>query len=97
LLEERGPVDPDVAVALAAGARERLSASWALGLTGVAGPDPQDGAAVGTVYVGIAGPDRAATAAALSLAGDRQAIRDAAVDAALRLLRDSLAAAEYRG
>ena len=51
LLDERGPVDPDVAVALADGARERCGADWGLATTGVAGPDPQDGMAVGTVYV----------------------------------------------
>src|SRR5215470_10980125 len=43
LLAERGPVDPDVAVALAAGARERCGATWGLGTTGVAGPEPQEG------------------------------------------------------
>src|SRR5690606_39530601 len=50
LLAERGAVDPDVAVALAAGARQRCGADWGLGTTGVAGPDPQDGVPVGTVY-----------------------------------------------
>src|SRR5262249_59682847 len=54
LLAERGPVDPDVAVALAVGARERCAATWGLGTTGVAGPEPQNGVPVGTVYVGCA-------------------------------------------
>src|SRR6185369_8134485 len=58
LLASRGPVDPDVAVALAVGARERCGADWGLATTGVAGPDPQDGVPVGTVFVGIAGPGR---------------------------------------
>ena len=56
LLAARGPVDPDVAVALARGARERCGADWGLATTGVAGPEPQDGAAVGTVFVAVAGP-----------------------------------------
>jgi nicotinamide-nucleotide amidase len=56
LLAARGPVDPDVARALAAGARARCGADWGLGTTGVAGPDPQDGVPVGTVYVAIAPP-----------------------------------------
>jgi CDP-diacylglycerol--glycerol-3-phosphate 3-phosphatidyltransferase len=43
LLAARGPVDPDVAVAMAEGVRERLGATWGLATTGVAGPDPQDG------------------------------------------------------
>ena len=56
LLAERGPVDPDVAAALAAGARARCGADIGVGLTGVAGPDPQDGVPVGTWYVAISGP-----------------------------------------
>jgi nicotinamide-nucleotide amidase len=38
LLAERGPVDRDVAVALARGARARLRATVGVGVTGVAGP-----------------------------------------------------------
>ncbi len=56
LLERHGAVHPDVAAALAAGVRRRLGASWGLGLTGVAGPDPQDGQPVGTVHIGVAAP-----------------------------------------
>jgi nicotinamide-nucleotide amidase len=97
LLSARGAVDPDVALALATGAQQRLAASWALGITGVAGPDPQDGQPVGTVYVGIAAPIGPAAVSSYQLSGDRAAIRTACVDAALNLLRDSLASAEYRG
>jgi nicotinamide-nucleotide amidase len=86
LLAERGPVDPQVALALAAGARDRCAADWGLGTTGVAGPDPQDGVAVGTVYVACAGPDGAAQVRTLRLAGDRAAVRRDSVTAALDLL-----------
>ena len=55
LLDERGPVDPDVAVALADGARASCGASVGVGLTGVAGPDPQHGMPVGTVFVAVTG------------------------------------------
>src|SRR4051794_41697803 len=47
LLADRGPVDPDVAVALAHGARERCGADWGLATTGVAGPGPPGGGGVG--------------------------------------------------
>ena len=57
LLAARGPVDPDVAVAMAAGVRERLGATWGLATTGVAGPDPQDGHPPGVCFVAVAGPD----------------------------------------
>lgn len=90
LLAARGPVDPDVAAALAAGARERCGADWGLATTGVAGPDPQGGREVGTVYVASAGPGGPAVRL-LHLPGDRHQVRSAAVDAALVLLLDSCA------
>lgn len=90
LLAARGPVDPDVALALAAGVRRACLADWGLATTGVAGPDPQGGAAVGTVYVACDGPRRAVRT--LRLPGDRTAVRRAAVAAALDLLAEELAA-----
>lgn len=92
LLAERGAVDPDVAVALARGARSRLGATYGLGVTGVAGPDPQDGKPVGTVFVALAGPDDEVVAQR-SLTGDRSAIRAGAVEAALDILKRECAAA----
>lgn len=89
LLAERGPVDPDVAVALAEGGRDRCGADWCLATTGVAGPDPQDGVPVGRVYVAAAGPDGPAVRR-LDLDGNRLAIRTATVEAALRLLTERL-------
>jgi nicotinamide-nucleotide amidase len=89
LLDAEGPVSASVAAALAAGARDRLAATYGVGVTGVAGPDSQDGHPVGTVYVGIAGPGEGEVRA-LRLSGDRAAIRSAAVAAALDLLLDVL-------
>jgi nicotinamide-nucleotide amidase len=89
LLARRGPVDADVAVAMASGVRERLGATWGLATTGVAGPDPQDGHPPGVFYVAIAGPD-IARVEALALDGDRATVRAAAVAAALELLRAAL-------
>lgn len=86
LLADRGAVDPDVALALARGARERLAATYGVGVTGVAGPDPQDGKPVGTAFVAVAGP-AGDTVRELHLSGDRAAIRAAAVDASVWLLR----------
>ncbi|WP_212834894.1 nicotinamide-nucleotide amidohydrolase family protein [Catellatospora sp. TT07R-123] len=86
LLAERGPVDPDVAVALARGARERCGADWGLSTTGVAGPGPQDGVPAGTVYVGLAGPDGRTDVKKLSVPADRATVRATSVDVALDLL-----------
>lgn len=85
LLAERGPVDGDVAEALAAGACRRCGADWALATTGVAGPEPQDGHAVGTVWVAAAGP-HVVRSSRLALSGDRASVRSQTVRSALDLL-----------
>ena len=84
-LYEHGAVHPLIAESLAAGARDRCQASWGLGLTGVAGPDPQDGVEPGTVYVGLAGAS-GVTVRPLRVSGDRHAVRSVAVRSALELL-----------
>ncbi len=85
LLAERGAVDPDVAIALARGARIQLGATFGLGVTGVAGPDPQDGQPVGTVFAAVSGPHGETSVAPL-FAGGRAEIRAASVLACLELL-----------
>ena len=62
ILDEVGPVAAPTARALAVGARQRCEATWGVGLTGVAGPEPHGGHAVGTVFMGLAGPGRTGAA-----------------------------------
>ena len=91
LLAARGPVDPDVAIELAEGVREACKADWGIATTGVAGPDPQGGRAVGTVYVAVAGPGPGLRRVLeLHLGGGRAAIRSGAVSHALELLVELL-------
>ncbi|MDF4253076.1 nicotinamide-nucleotide amidohydrolase family protein [Streptomyces sp. WMMB303] len=71
LLEERGAVDAEVARRMAHGVRTVLGADWGLATTGVAGPEPQDGQPVGTVYVAIAAPGATPVARKLRLAVGR--------------------------
>jgi nicotinamide-nucleotide amidase len=92
LLDERGPVDPEVALALARGARSRLGATYGLAVTGVAGPDAQDDKPVGTVFVAVAGPNDEVVAERAFI-GDRALIRAAAVEAALDILKRECASA----
>jgi nicotinamide-nucleotide amidase len=106
LLAERGPVDPDVAAAMAAGARSACRADWGLATTGVAGPDPQNGVAVGTVFVAVSGPgsgradavgrgasnDAPSRVVRLALSGDRATVVRSTVVEALGLLADQLEA-----
>lgn len=89
LLASRGPVDQEVAIALARGARSRCGADWAVATTGVAGPGPQDGLAAGTVWIATSGP-AGNTARLLTLTGDRQNIRAVTVARALRLLANEI-------
>ncbi|MCX4094301.1 CinA family protein [Nocardia sp. alder85J] len=77
-----GPVAASTAEQLAVGARTVCGADWGVGLTGVAGPDPQDGHPVGTVYLGFAGPETTEVIR-LKLSGDRWTIRMETVRAAV--------------
>jgi nicotinamide-nucleotide amidase len=85
-----GVVSAECAAAMAQGVRALLGADVAVSTTGVAGPDPQEGKPVGLVYVGCADPG-GVVAVRHQLGGDREAVRLAAVDAALALVRDRLA------
>jgi nicotinamide-nucleotide amidase len=82
LLAAHGPVSRETAAALAEGVRDRCTADWGVGLTGVAGPDPVDGHGPGRVYVGIADGHRT-DVTELTLPGDRAAVRRAAVESAV--------------
>lgn len=89
LLDAEGAVSAHVAAAMAAGVRDTLKSTYGVALTGVAGPDPQDGNPPGTVFVAVAGPGDGQVRE-LFVSGDRQTVRVAAVDAAIDLLRDLL-------
>jgi nicotinamide-nucleotide amidase len=82
-------VSADCASQMATGVRALLGVDWALATTGVAGPTRQDDKAVGTVYVGVAGP-QGVQVHRLSLDGDRVAIRRQACLAAVKALADDL-------
>jgi PncC family amidohydrolase len=78
-------ISAECAEQMAAGVRRLLGADWALSTTGVAGPDRQEDQPVGTVFVGVAGPD-GARSVRLELDGDRAAIRGGTCRAALEEL-----------
>jgi nicotinamide-nucleotide amidase len=100
LLEREGPVHPEVARQLAEGARRHLAvggraADLGVSTTGVAGPDPQGGRAVGTVYVGIASAS-GVRAVELRFTGDRQSIRAQTVARAVLELAAEVGIGERR-
>ncbi|MGW0334493.1 CinA family protein [Streptomyces sp. NPDC003011] len=97
LLAEHGAVDPQVAARMAAGVRTALGADWGIATTGVAGPEPQDGKPVGTVFVAVDGPAAPDSGVrggekvtALRLNGDRAEIRMESVRSVLALLLEEL-------
>ena len=86
-----GPVvSEDAARAMAEGARKVLESDVGLSITGVAGPDPQDGRPPGTVFVGLARPGRPTESFGFNVPGDRDRVRQYATIAALDLLRRTL-------
>ena len=94
LLADRGAVDAEVARQMADRVRSALAvdgrpADVGISTTGVAGPEPQDGQPVGTVYLGFAfGND--VRSVALRLSGDRDGIRSAVVSESLAQLNTLL-------
>ena len=89
LLESRGAVDPEVALAMARGVRTVMVTEVGLATTGVAGPEPQDGKPVGRVYVAVCGP-ALERVLELDLEGERDEVREGSVRAVLTLARDVL-------
>lgn len=91
-LAAQGAVSAQVAEQMAAGARDRLGATWGLSCTGIAGPD--GGSAdkpIGLVHLGIAGPD-GVESREVRLPGDRPRIRMSAATIMLDMLRRRTAA-----
>jgi len=90
LIAAHTAVSKEVACAMAEGARARTGATYALSITGEAGPESSTGAPVGTVFIGFASPDGPAEALRFDMPGDRHRIRGFATQAALDLLRRRL-------
>ncbi len=86
-----GPVvTEEAAIAMARGARRVLGSAIGLGVTGVAGPDPQEGLAPGTVFVALALPNGVTPSRSLRLPGDRERVRQYSAISALDLMRRTL-------
>lgn len=90
LIDQHGAVSEPVAQAMAAGARERTGSTFALSVTGIAGPSGgTEAVPVGTVCIGLAHPG-GAEARRFRFLGDRARVRAVAVQTALDLLRRGL-------
>jgi nicotinamide-nucleotide amidase len=89
VLDQHGAVCPAVALAMAAGVRERLGATFGAATTGVAGPDPADGQPPGTVHIAVSAEDDSVVRT-LALDGDRDQVRRLTVHRSLALLLGKL-------
>ncbi|WP_413316327.1 CinA family protein [Agrococcus sp. 1P02AA] len=98
LLAERGAVDPHVAIAMARGVRQlaavdRSECTIGIATTGAAGPGSQDGRPPGEFHIGLeieTTDGRVALSSSHHATGDREAVRAAALLAALRALSSAL-------
>jgi competence/damage-inducible protein CinA-like protein len=91
IIAEHGVVSAETAAAMAAAVRDRLQADIGVGITGVAGPDPQDGVPVGQVYIALDGGGKVPSQAlAFQYNQSRTAIKRRAVTQAIMLLRRAL-------
>lgn len=91
LIADEGVVNELTAFQMALGARLACHADWAVATTGVAGPTTTDGAEVGTVWFAVVGPSMGMSNPPVyterrQFEGDRQAIREQAVEHALAML-----------
>ena len=91
LLDRYGAVSPQVAEAMARGAKAALGCDIALSTTGVAGPDADDrGNPIGLVYLGLAWGDQCQVTEFRAGPVERERVRRQAAQTALDLLRRHL-------
>ncbi len=89
-LYQHGAVSAESAVAMATGVAERLSAEYALSITGFAGPGGGNpGNPIGTIYLGLHTPS-GVWSRKVSVQGSRATVKCRAVNAALDWLRREL-------
>ena len=83
-------VSAECAREMAAAARRVFGTDVGLGVTGVAGPEEQEGQPAGTVFFGLAVGDEPAEAVGTQLPGQREMVRQFATISLLNLLRMKL-------
>ena len=87
IIDKHGTVSFECAEMMADGARKIFSSDYSVSVTGVAGPDTDEGKAVGTVYLGFSGKDRKTISVLLPFSSwGRESIRRKASTAAFILL-----------
>lgn len=91
LIDTEGVINELTAIQMALGVQSRCDADWAVATTGVAGPTSVEGVEVGTVWFAVVGPapgmsPRPQYTELKHFPGDREAIREAAIEHALAMV-----------
>jgi nicotinamide-nucleotide amidase len=86
-----GTVSEPCAIALAEAVRQRLGATWSLGLCGNAGPGAEGEAPLGAVHLALVGPGETVVRS-FTIGGDRLDVQLRGAAAALDLLRRAMTA-----
>jgi len=86
LIAQHTAVSEAVARAMAEASNTRTGSTYAISVTGEAGPESSTGAPVGTIFIGFAGPNVSETRQ-VQFGGDRNRVRTLAAQTALDFLR----------
>lgn len=89
-LNEYGAISAQTAEIMAQNTLERFDSDFALGVTGVAGPDPAEAKPVGTVFIGLAEKGQPVRVYQFALKGSRRRIQLLAANHALFVLEQCL-------
>lgn len=93
LVDDHGVISEECARSMAERVRTMMGTTYGVSTTGVAGPETQEDQPVGTVFVGVAGPD-GTEVHRLALDGDRMEIQQQTVAEALSALGAMMDAVE---
>lgn len=91
LIAEHTVVSEQIALEMAIGLQVRTDADWVIAVTGVAGPDGQDGHPPGEVWICVVGPripsiPQVQQIQRFDFTGDRASIRQQTIEAAFQIL-----------
>lgn len=90
MLAKHGAVSAPVARAMALGARRALGCTWAVAVTGVAGPGASEAKPTGLVFLAVAGAKRCLVVEERHFLGGRARVRKQTVERALALLLEQI-------
>jgi nicotinamide-nucleotide amidase len=90
VISEHGVISAETAQAMARAVRAKMRADIGVGITGVAGPEEQDGKPPGTIHIAVDAGLSEPQALSYQFAQSREAVKRRAVTTALGLLRRTL-------